>query len=214
MPIPRQISRELACLVAFRNARAGFFRRLVAQAEDAAPPARREPDGSLKREYVALLRSDAAAQIAEFYFVLRELGLDEGRGFRRYVENHNKAMRGHLGDAQQARRLGLARHKIEAAIFSEEQIRFIETVSPQGALLMDQSALGRLLIELMAPETCRKIVIAFAEAALLERQTIGHALIRSTGRLEEHYASQMAEILKATDAGLGSGLGTGLGSGQ
>jgi len=188
-------SLELTCLAAIRGARAQFFADVVAAAEGVAPDRRRDPDGGLMREYLGLIRSDAAAQVAEFLFTVEELGLNDARVFRRFIESHNDAMQGYLDAPATMRRRGLSRQRIEAAIFSEDQMHFIEATSPEGRLWLDQSSLGRLLTEAIAPETCRKVVLALAEGGLLERQTVGHALISSTGRLEALYRKHLTHIV-------------------
>lgn len=197
---PHSESAELACLTGLRAGRSRFFAALAAHAAEHAPPARRDPDGRLARDYLGLIHSDGAAQIAEFFFLLEELGLKDGARIRGFLLNHNAAMEAYLADPERMRALGLTPQRVAAARVSEEQIGFIEFVSPPGRLFLDQSALGRILAEAMAPESCRKIVIALAEGGLLNRHTVGQALISSDGRLEAHYRACLARVLEAVGA--------------
>lgn len=188
------LSRAMACLTGLRIGRAAFFDAVTAHAAEHAPAERRDPDGRLKREYLALIRSDGAAQIAELLFLIEELGLKDGKRFRPFLENHNAAMQAYLGDPARMRTLGLTPQRVKAAMVPEDRIAFFEFVSPPDRLFVDQSAVGRLLTELMAPESCRKIVIALAEGALLERHTLGNVLISSDGTLEAFYRDYLNSI--------------------
>jgi hypothetical protein len=190
-------SRELACLTALRSARARFFGDVAAHAAGHAPESRREADGRLMPEYLGLIRSEGAAQIAEFLFVVEELGLRDGTRFRTYIENHNRAMEGYLGEPGRMRALGLTPQRVKAARFSEEQINFVATVSPPGELMLDQSAMGRLLVETMSTETCRKIVVALAEGGLITRRTVGQVLIGSNGVLERLYRIHLTRVVES-----------------
>ena len=191
---PRE-SDELAVLTAMRSGRAKFFRAVAEIAEAHAPPKRRDEKGALLRDFVALVRSDGAAQIAEFLFLVEELGLKDGTRFRDFLEAHNAAMRAYLDEPARMRALGVTPQRIEAAVFSEEQMQFVALVSPPGSLYLDQSALGRLLSEAMAPESCRKIAVALAEGGLLQRHQVGHVLLSSDGRLEELYRRYLRGVV-------------------
>jgi hypothetical protein len=193
----RPMSAALACLTGLREGRAAFFGALAGRAAEHAPAERREADGSLRRDYLALLRSDGAAQIAELLFLIEELGLKDGARIRPFLVNHNAAMEAYLADPQRMRALGLTPQRVKAAMFPEERIGFIEFVSPAGQLYLDQSALGRLLTEVMAPESCRKIVIALAEGGLLHRHTLGNVLISSDGTLEGLYRAHLETVATA-----------------
>ena len=190
-------SAELACLTGMRSGRAQLFRALSERAAETAPAKRRERDGSLSRDYVGLLRSDGAGQIAEFFYLVEEMGLKDGTRFRGFLETHNAAMQAHLARPDRMRALGLSPQRIEAAIFSPEQIGFIEQVSPPGQLFLDQSALGRLLAEAIAPESCRKIAVALAEGGLLRRHSVGHVLVSSDGTLEALYREHLRVVVQA-----------------
>ncbi len=196
-------SKALTCLAGLRAARSGFFVRLANHAQDHAPEERREADGTLMREYLALLRNEGAAQIAELFFLIRELGLNDASKFRGYLESHNAAMNGYLDDPSSARMLGLSQQRIKSARFPEDRIKFLEFISPPGKLLLDQASVGRLLTEAMAPETCRKIVIALAEGGLLMRHEMGHVMVSSVGVLEDAYRDHLMEVVTAVEGGQG-----------
>ncbi len=193
-------SDELAVLTAMRSGRAQFFRAIAETAEANAPAKRRDDRGALLRDYVALIRSDGAAQIAEFLFLVEELGLKDGTRFRDFLEAHNAAMRAYLAEPARMRALGVTPQRIEAAVFSEEQMEFVALVSPPGSLYLDQSALGRLLSEAMAPESCRKIAVALAEGGLLRRHQVGHVLLSSDGQLEGLYRRYLRSVVDGMEA--------------
>lgn len=187
----KPLSAALTCLTGLRSARAKFFAALVDYAGKHAPEECRDPDGGLAREYLNLIRSESAAQIAELFFVIEELGLRDGKRFRSYLVNHNAAMDAYLADPAQARLLGLSQQRIKSSRFPEERLGFFEMVSPPGQLYLDQAAVGRLLAEVMAPETSRKVVIALAEGNLLQRHSHGTVLISSEGVLEGLYRDHL-----------------------
>ncbi|MEO0995348.1 MAG: hypothetical protein AAFX62_16275, partial [Pseudomonadota bacterium] len=170
---------------------------LCDRAAEAAPDKRRDRDGGLLRDYVALLRSDGAGQIAEFFYLIEELGLKDAERFREFLVEHNASMRGYLADPERMRALGLTPQRVEAALFSDEQMSFIKLVSPPGQIYLDQSALGRLLAEAMAPESCRRVAIALAEGGLLLRHQVGHVLISSDGTLESLYRQHLRSVVTA-----------------
>lgn len=188
-------SAELTCLFALRGARARLFTSMAGHAAEHAPDKRRDGGGGLARDYLGLVRSDGAAQIAEFYFVLEELGLADGARFRPYLERHNAAMLAYLDAPDRMRAIGLTPQRVKAAMFSADQMDFVAFVSPPGRLLLDQSSLGRLLTEVMAPESCRRIVVALAEGGLLTRRMVGQALIESTGVLEGLFRAHLSEVV-------------------
>lgn len=190
-------SAELACLVGIRSGRAQLYNALTETAEANAPESCRDPDGSLSRAYLGLIRNDGAALVAEFFFLIDELGLTDPARFRAFVERHNTAMEAYLDDPGSMRSLGLTPQRVKAARFSPEQIGFIELVSPSDALYLDQSSIGRLLAEAIAPESTRKIVIALAEGGLLQRHTLRHVLISSNGVLERLYGQYLKTVIGA-----------------
>jgi len=187
----------LCCLTGLREGRATFFAACAAHAAEHAPAERRTPEGALSRDYLGLIRSDAAAQIAELFFLIEELGLRDGGRFRSFLESHNAAMRAYLEAPERMHALGLTPQRVKAAIFPEERIGFFEFVSPPGRLYLDQSSVGRLLTEVMAPESCRRVVIALAEGGLLERHQLGSVLISSEGRLEGFYRDHLMTVANA-----------------
>jgi hypothetical protein len=61
---------------------------------------------------------------------------------------------------------------------------------------IDQSNLARLLVGVMSTETCRKLVIAFAEAGFLkrERTPFGTIIVSSTGLMEHIFGYCVREM--------------------
>ena len=110
------------------------------------------------------------------------------------------------------RRLGLSPTRVRKGMFSPESIPKLVENYRSGNGAIDQSDLSRLLIEVMSPETCRKMVVMLTEAGYLERWRSPYqsVLVRSTGALERifarslrHLRSELAvggEMLDETDA--------------
>ena len=199
MSAPRSESLALACLSGLRSARAQFFTALSGCAAENIGAEHRDRNGSVRRDVLGLLRSDGTAQIAELFFLIEELGLQDQSLFRAFLARHNDAMQAYLDEPDRLQRLGVSRQRIKAAIFSKERMDFLGLVSPPGQLLLDQAAIGRLLTEVMAPESCRKIVVALAESGLLKRHEVGTVLVSSDGKLEALFREHLIIVAKAVE---------------
>ncbi|HEY1245709.1 MAG TPA: hypothetical protein VGF29_12865, partial [Hyphomicrobiaceae bacterium] len=84
----------------------------------------------------------------------------------------------------------LKEERLLGAIFTADTLpRLIQNWRERPGAF-DQSNLARLLTVVMSAETCRKVVVACADAGLLrrERTSYGTIIIVSTGVLEETLA--------------------------
>jgi hypothetical protein len=83
-------SAELVCLSALRGARAWFFGEIEAHA---AAHAGLGSAADLDREHRKLLRSEPVAQIAEFFYVLRDGNITVPDGLRGFLIRHRALLR-------------------------------------------------------------------------------------------------------------------------
>jgi hypothetical protein len=138
-------------------------------------------------DVLATLRLEATYQLAEFYYVLRARGIRTEEQMRALAEVHNGYIAELTKDPAKMGRLGLKEERLLAAIFTADTFpRLVQNWRERPGAL-DQSNLARLLTVVMSAETCRKVVVACAEAGLLERErtSYGTVIIVSTGVLEE-----------------------------
>ena len=189
----QESSIALECLTAIRQARSAFFHSLLAYAQQRMA-SRKE---ATSEEQIDLLRGENAYLVAEFFYVLRECGLNDPTRLRAFLQRHNADMATLSADRERLRRQGLSRQRVQDAIFQDWQIDKVVENAVSGRLRLDQSDLGRLLSPVMSPETCRKTVVALADGGLLTRIKIGQALITSTGLLEDRFAKHLKYIVEA-----------------
>lgn len=193
------VGREFVCLDAMRTARAAFFDDIVshAQRHQAELAASGKNYGAVA---VAMLRSDNAYQIAEFYYMAEEFQLSDPRKIACYVDRHNQDMHDLIRAPERLALHGVRKERISEAIFSNEEKAKVVENAACGRLRLDQSDVGRFLAPLISPETCRKTLVALSEGGLLERRNIGAVIVTSTGALEAYYRQhlqQMAEMIGA-----------------
>jgi hypothetical protein len=105
----------------------------------------------------------------------------------------------HPSDWSNSNRLGLTPDRIRKGLFAEDSIaKVVENYKGDGSTF-DQSDLSRLLVELMSQETCRKIVVALAEAGYLVRWKSPYhsVLVRSPGVLEAIFARHLRTLRRS-----------------
>jgi hypothetical protein len=142
---------------------------------------------SQDEEVLTTLRLEATYQLAEFYYVLSAREIRTEEQIRALAELHNRYIADLTKDAAKMGRLGLKEERLLGAIFTADTLpRLVENWRERPGAF-DQSNLARLLAVAMSAETCRKVVVACADAGLLlrERTSYGTILILSTGVLEE-----------------------------
>jgi hypothetical protein len=138
-------------------------------------------------EILEMLRLEATYQLAEFYYGLKAHGIETDADIEKLADAHNDYIVGLTNDLPKMGRLGLKKERLLDAMFAAEtRPRLVENWRQRPGAI-DQSNLARLLTVVMSAETCRRVVVACAEAGFLERRdTIyGTKLIVSTGVLEE-----------------------------
>lgn len=194
------MSRELHCLNALREGRALFFHSIMSHARQNAcqPPGKAADD-------IDLLLSENTYQVAAFYYMVEERHLSERSVIRGCLQRHNEDMTALLADRAKSRLMGLPPQRVRGAIFQPHQIekvvQNVEVIDGKSRLRLDQSDLGRLLIEVMSAETCRKVIIGLSNAGLLSRINIGSVMIISTGVLESYFRRHLQHIVQLLDSG-------------
>jgi len=170
-----QLMADLSMIETFRWYRMIFTERLTAAS------------ASQNDEILEMLRLEATYQLAEFYYGLKAHGIETEADIEKLADAHNDYIVGLTNDAAKMRRLGLKKDRLLDAMFAAEtRPRLVENWRQRPGAI-DQSNLARLLVVVMSAETCRRVVVACAEAGFLERKdTIyGTKLIVSTGVLED-----------------------------
>jgi hypothetical protein len=198
----RRFSPELICLGAFRQARADFFDAVVETAE-AWRLSRGEPD--LLWQERKLLRSEGVAQIAEFFFVLRDAGLTSPAALASFLSRHNADMQALLDSCSRGyTRFGLSAARIKGAMFEPHQVELILHESAGDTVTFDQRSLGKVLTQVMSFESCRTLVVLLASTGLLQRRDFrALVLISSNGTIESLFGQHLRSIVKEISA-LGS----------
>lgn len=191
--------REFCCLDAMRTARSKFFDDIVSHARDHRSGLAASGK-AVKDLPVALLRSDNAYQIAEFYFLAEEFQLDVPERIAAFIDHHNQDMRTLLDAPETLRLQGLLRPRIEAAEFTPEQRAKVIEHTVKGRLCLDQSDIARFLAPLISPETCRKTIVALGNGGLLERRNIGQVIVVSTGVIEDYFRRHLRAVVDAVSA--------------
>jgi|SRR5262245_36992268 hypothetical protein len=170
-----QLMADLNMIETFRWYRMIFTERLAA--------ASKKQD----EDILEMLRLEATYQLAEFYYGLKAHGIETENDVEKLADAHNDYIEGLTNDAAKMRRLGLSKDRLLDAMFTADtRPRLVEIWRRQPGAI-DQSNLARLLTVVMSAETCRRVVVACADAGFLERKdTIyGTKLVISTGMLEE-----------------------------
>lgn len=175
---------ELALLESLRWSRKEFLDRICATSQ------------SGKDSVLESLRLEATYQLAEFLFLLRAQNIETASDIQRLAELHNQYVVDLMKDPKKMKRLGLSRERALDAMFTSDILpRLLQNwQDSKGAI--DQSNLARLLMSVMSTETCRKVVVACAEAGFLERKrtAYGTMLVHTTGKLEDIFGQILRDL--------------------
>lgn len=186
----------IACLAALRQARATFFNAIE---EHAAKQAGLASPADLEREHRKLLRSEAAAQIAEFFYVLKFGGIEVPDGLQGFLERHNEDMTALLQTCTRGYTVGgLSAQRIKRAIFSPAQINYVLHESANGKPRFDQHSLQRIFTQVMSFESCRTLIVLLASFGLLQRWEFNQVIVGSPGILEDLYKEYLETVSNAS----------------
>ena len=109
-----------------------------------------------------------------------------------------------MKDPTKMSRIGLSQERALDSMFTLDTMpRLLQNWREQNGSI-DQSNLARLLMSVMSTETCRKIVVACAEAGFLKREktSYGTILVTSNGKLEESFGSCLRDLRSRIQGGL------------
>jgi hypothetical protein len=143
-----------------------------------------------------VLRLEAAYQFSEFFYLLSARGIETEDDVKRLAELHNQYIVDLTKDAQKMARLGLKLDRLLDAMFTSDTMpRLLQNWREKPGAI-DQSNLARMLVSVMSTETCRKLVVACAEAGYLgrEKTPYGTIVVSSTGVLERVFGDCLREM--------------------
>ena len=122
-------------------------------------------------------------QLAEFYYLLDCQGIRSVEQIERLAELHNAYVVSVTKDEAKMRRLGLTSERLLDSMFTSDTLPRLLQNWQDDPGAVDQSNLARFLTVVMSAETCRKVVVAYADAGFLTRARTpyGTFLIKSTG---------------------------------
>jgi hypothetical protein len=175
---------ELALLGHLRWSRKEFQDRVCTASES-------QKEGTLET-----LRLEATYQFAEFLFLVRAQHIETEADIQRLAELHNQYIVDLLKDSVKLDRMGLNKERTLEAMFTADTMpRLLQNWRDKPGAI-DQSNLARLLMSVMSTETCRKVVVACAEAGFVDRTRTpyGTMLVRSKGGLEDIFGSILREL--------------------
>jgi hypothetical protein len=175
---------ELALLENLRWSRKEFVDRVCTQSKSADP------------RVLGVLRLEAAYQLAEFYFLLRGRNLETEADIRRLAELHNQYVVDIMKDPAKMERLGISGERALESMFTADTMPRLLQHWRESTGAIDQSNLARLLMSVMSTETCRKVVVACAEAGFLERKRTpyGTVVVVSNGALERIFGGCLRDL--------------------
>lgn len=174
---------DLEMLEIFRWYRMVFAERVVAAST------------SQDEEVLATLRIEATYQLAEFYYVLKAREIRTAEQIEALANLHNLYIDELTRDPAKMSRLGLKSERLLSAIFTSDTLPRLLQNWRERPGTFDQANLGRLLAVVMSAETCRRVVVACAEAGMLlrEKTSYGTMVIASNGVLEDTLAGCVRE---------------------
>ncbi|MBO9436505.1 hypothetical protein J7394_19990 [Ruegeria sp. R13_0] len=185
----------LVCLSAMREARAKFYAGVEAHA---AAHCGLDDVALLDREDRKTLRSDAVAQIAEFFYVLKYSKMKIPGDLEGFLRRHNDDMAAMEASCRNGYTVGgLSLQRLKRAKFSDPQINYVLHESESGEPRFDQQSLQRIFTQIMSFETCRNVLLVLAQFGLLRRWDFNLVLIGSDGTLEGLYRAHLEEIVDA-----------------
>jgi hypothetical protein len=185
-----EVERDLQLLEVLRWGRKEVADRL-AQASHSGNP-----------ETLDILRSEPGYQLADFFYLLKARSIETEEDVRTLAELHNQHLVTLTKDTEKMRRLGLKVERLLDAIFTADTMPRLLANWRERPGTIDQSNLARLLVTVMSSETCRKLVVAFADAGYLkrERTAFGTIIVSSTGAMEQIFGACTREMRRRMQA--------------
>lgn len=144
---------------------------------------------------LSVVRLEAAAQFIEFLYLLKARGLESADQIEALANAHNAYLVALSRDAHKMERLGITSDRLLNGMFTGDTLPRLTQQWKEQPGAIDQSNIARLLSVTMSTETCRKVVVAFAQASFLSRTktSYGTVLITSTGVSEQIFGKTLRE---------------------
>jgi hypothetical protein len=141
------------------------------------------------------LRQESCFQLAEFLFALKSYGIEDAETLRRFADLHNQHLLDIRNDRERMLRYGLTPERLDAALFTGDNMSKLLANFSAPQPTIDQSDLARFLVTVMSTETCRKLLLASEKAGFVERvrSPFGAMLIVSRGIMERVYGTTIRE---------------------
>ena len=170
------------------------LRRMKARFQSELLAAASSPD----TDVLLSLRQESFFQLAEFLFAIKTYGIDTSEKLDRFADLHNRHLIAIRDDRDRMRRYGLTPERIDAALFTGDNLRKLLANFAGARPAIDQSDLARFLVTVMSTETCRKLLLAAEKSGFVERarSPFGAVLIYSNGTIEKIYGSVIREARK------------------
>ena len=183
------LERDLNLLESLRWARKEFLERIC------------EASVSRAEEVLTILRVEATYQIAEFLYLLHARNIKSEEQIGMLAELHNGYIVELTKDPNKIVRLGLGRARLLESMFTADTLPRLLRDWSENPGVIDQSNLARFLAVLMSPETCRKVILACAEAGFVARKKSAHdtMLVQSNGILEGIFGSCLRNLRRQTE---------------
>ncbi|RYE08029.1 MAG: hypothetical protein EOP22_15290 [Hyphomicrobiales bacterium] len=177
-----EIAADLAFVDMLRHLRVRFQHEIAGAVPSADP------------DVLLALRQETFFQFAEFFYALRTHGIDSADKLERLARLHNDHLVELSQDRERMRRYGLTPERLEAAMFTGDNLRKLLANFAGPMPGIDQSDLSRLLVTVMSAETCRKLVLAAEAAGFIERvRRPGAVLVVSKGDIERIFGKVIRE---------------------
>lgn len=202
------LSLELAVLEGLRIGIARFYADITGFSEQHRRENPVKDDNTLSQLEIGQLRSDGIAQIAEFLYMMRATGLNrDPKQLRKFLRGHNASLKHRIDELQAQKRgftrSGLTASRLKAGLLEDHQIEALVSEAADQGVRYDQSTLGCLLIEAMAPESCRLLLVLLHRCGIINRHGTSAKTIRSTGLLEDAYGRYLRSIGENVQKGAG-----------
>jgi hypothetical protein len=151
---------------------------------------------SQNQETLETLRLDGMSQFAEFFYLIRARRIETTDQIAQLAEIHNEHIELLCKDIPKMKRLGLRKDRLLDAIFTSDTMPRLMEIWKLHPGRVDQSNLARFLATTMSTETCRKIVVASADAGFLSRSksAFGSVLVQSTGIVEQVFGGVLRDL--------------------
>lgn len=154
-----------------------------------------EASVSQDESVLTVVRTEAATQFVEFLYLLKARGIASAEQIGALAHAHNAYLAFLSRDPGKMQRLGLTSDRLLSGMLTGDTLPRLTQQWQEKPGAIDQSNIARLLSITMSTETCRKVVVAFAQASFLSRTkcNYGSILITSTGVSEQVFGQTLRE---------------------